>query len=69
MINNIAVKVGYEYIVVRKDELKHINLEDSGRKMIHKGEETPLYNGKTFEDSQSLDNVFDSGKYKVYRFF
>lgn len=62
-MNKIAVKVGYEYIVV-EEELNGINLVYTGQEI----DAYPLYKGETFEDSQKLNKVFDSGKYKINRF-
>lgn len=63
-MNKIAIKVGYEYIVANKEEL-------SGISLVYTGQEIngyPLYKGETFEDSQKLDKIFDSGKYEINRF-
>lgn len=62
-MNKIAVKVGYEYIVV-EEELNGISLVYTGQEI----DGYPLYKGEIFEDSQKLDKVFDSGKYKINRF-
>lgn len=55
----IAVGVGYSFALINKSMLLGIELKDSGTlvKIDHKV--YTLYIGKTFVDSQKIDNVFD----------
>ena len=60
----VAVKVGYEFILITKQDSFAIDLEGTGRKVIVDGKEYNLQRGTTFEESTKIDNLIDSGKYE-----
>ena len=62
--NKIAVKVGYYYAVVDKEKVSDIALHKTGIKIYPRkdnlqGKVYPLYNGRTFGESQKVDKLFD----------
>ncbi|MBU5669274.1 DEAD/DEAH box helicase family protein [Peptoniphilus sp. MSJ-1] len=62
----IAVKVGREFIFEDTDVFKEISLVETGNEVEIDGEKFSLYKGETFEESRKLDEILDSGKYKIY---
>ncbi|MDO5714215.1 MAG: helicase-related protein [Tissierellia bacterium] len=65
--DKIAVKVGNYYTLVNRKDVDNINLETTEIKIYpskdnREGKVFELYRGKTFEDSQKVDELFD-GKY------
>ncbi|MGP1611682.1 MAG: helicase-related protein [Catonella sp.] len=62
--NKIAVKVGYYYALVDKEKVSDIALHKTGIKIYPRkdnlqGKVYPLYNGRTFGESQKVDKLFD----------
>jgi len=54
-----AVKSGYSFNVFNETEVSHISLEKTNGKVMVNGEIYPLYRGKTFFESQKVDNLLD----------
>lgn len=64
--NDIALKVGTQYIIINMDEVLNygINITVSG--FFEKDNNTyVLYKGISFEDSQKIDKIFDSRNYDI----
>ncbi|MDO5714789.1 MAG: conjugal transfer protein, partial [Tissierellia bacterium] len=62
--DKVAVKVGYYYALVDREKTKDIGLEETGsrvypRKDNPQGKVYTLYKGKSFEESQKIDSLFD----------
>ena len=66
IIVKIAVGVGYNFIIADKEDVKDICLENTGTVVKAEGLAYPLYKGLTFGESQKVDALMDSGKYKEY---
>lgn len=62
----LIVKVGYEFALVSKGQVKHISLVKDGE-MEYQGTVYPCYRASTFEESQKLDRLFDSGLVETFR--
>lgn len=59
----IAVGVGNVFSIVDSNDVKGISLKRTDTTVIVENEAYPLYKGSTFEDSEKVDNLFDTGKY------
>lgn len=55
----MAVGVGTRFNVLPKDAMAHIDLADSGTKVVLDNLRYPLMKGATFEDSQKIDLLLD----------
>lgn len=55
----VAVGVGTRFNVLPKDAMAHIDLADSGTKVVLDNLRYPLMRGATFEDSQKIDLLLD----------
>lgn len=62
----LIVKVGYEYALVTKEQVKHISLVKDGE-MEYQGTTYPRYHASSFEESEKLDHLFDSGAVETFR--
>lgn len=60
-----AVKVGHQFSLIDEQDLRHIELENSNIILTVNDELYDLYIGKTLEDNQKLEQLFDSGKYEI----
>lgn len=56
----IAVGVGEKFAIVNSSEIKHISLKNTNTLVTVDGETYPLYKGKTFAESQKVDDFFDN---------
>ena len=63
----VAIKVGNEFILAGKKDGFAISLEDTGRKVVIEEKEYTLNRGVSFEDSQKVDKLIDSGKYEAFK--
>ena len=63
-VEKVAVKVGYEFALITKQDSITIDLEDTGQNVIVDGKEYNLKRGTTFDESTKIDDLIDSGKYK-----
>lgn len=63
----VAIKVGNEFILASKKDGFAISLEDTGRKVVIEGKEYSLNRGVSFEESQKVDKLIDSGKYEAFK--
>mgnify|MGYP000843733511 FL=1 len=63
----VAIKVGNEFILASKKDGFAISLEDTGRKVVVEGKEYSLNRGSSFEESQKVDKLIDSGKYEAFK--
>ena len=63
---NIAVGVGNVFAVVPMDAVKGIALANTHTIVSYNGVSYPLYKGTTFEESQKIDELLDSGKYEEH---
>ena len=55
----VAVKVGYNFAIVDKSEVRGIKLKPS-HTLVKVGDEIyPLNSGETYEDSRKLDDILD----------
>lgn len=59
MEKRIAVGVGYYFNLVSNQDVKHIELEETGTYLDINGKMYPLYKGTTFEESKKVDAVLD----------
>ena len=63
----VAIKVGNEFILASKKDGFAISLEDTGRKVVVEGKEYSLNRGSSFEESQKVAKLIDSGKYEAFK--
>ncbi|MGF3113636.1 helicase-related protein [Facklamia sp. P9177] len=63
----IALKVGTEFTLVEPNSIQDIEIEDTGNIVVLDGKEYPMYRGSSFEESQKIDNLLDSGNYPVFK--
>lgn len=65
--NYIALKVGTEYIIITKDEVSSygIDITSCGSSIKEINNTYTLFKGTTFNESQKLDRLFDSGRYET----
>jgi hypothetical protein len=63
IVVELAVKVGYVFAIVDSDSVRGISLTKTDTIVVVNNKQYILYAGTTFEDSQKIDNLFDSGKY------
>ena len=64
--NLIALGVGYSFIIVDVRDVTHISLKNTNSKVSVDGREYVLYKATTFEESQKVDDLIDSGNYTEY---
>lgn len=55
----IAIGVGEKFAIVNANDVKHIQLKNTGTLVESDGEWFALYKGVTFNESQKVDNFFD----------
>ncbi|MGF3225959.1 helicase-related protein [Facklamia sp. P12932] len=63
----IALKVGTEFTLVEPNNIQDIEIEDTGNIVVLDGKEYQMYRGSSFEESQKIDNLLDSGNYPVFK--
>ena len=64
--NLIALGVGYSFIIVEAKVVTHISMRNTGKKVSVDGKEYELYKATSFEESQKVDSLMDSGNYTEY---
>ena len=57
----VAIGVGYYFAIVDSSEAKNIRLKQTNTLVNVEGETYMLYKGETFEESQKVDRLFDTG--------
>lgn len=65
--SKVAIKVGNDFILANKKDSLDISLEDTKRKVIVDDKEYSLNRGTTFNESQKVDDLIDSGKYEAFK--
>ena len=55
-----AVKAGYSFNLFTEQEVSHIELEQTGGKVMVEGKVYPLYRGTTYAESQKVDDLLDA---------
>ena len=62
----VAVKVGNEFVLVSSYDISHIKIEKTNSEIQMDETTYPLYRGVTFEESQKVDELIDSGLFTSY---
>jgi hypothetical protein len=58
----IAVGVGNSFAIVDTEQVRGIDLKNTGTIVIVDKEPYPLYKGTTYEESRKVDALFDEGR-------
>lgn len=65
--DDIAVKVGYEFIIIPKVKLKLAELEETENKVSVNDKEYTLYKGKSYADSKKIEYFMDNENFAIYK--
>lgn len=64
---DIAVKVGYDFIIIPKVKLKLAELEETESKIFVNDKEYTLYKGKSYTDSKKIEYFMDNENFAIYK--
>ena len=64
---DIAVKVGYDFIIIPKVKLKLAELEKTESKVSVNDKEYTLYKGKSYADSKKIEYFMDNENFAIYK--
>lgn len=65
--DDIAVKVGYDFIIIPKVKLKLAELEETESKVSVNDKEYTLYKGKSYADSKKIEYFMDNENFAIYK--
>lgn len=64
---DIAIKVGYDFIIIPKVKLKLAELEETESKIFVNDKEYTLYKGKSYADSKKIEYFMDNENFAIYK--
>lgn len=64
---DIAVKVGYDFIIIPKVKLKLAELEETESKVSVNDKEYTLYKGRSYADSKKIEYFMDNENFAIYK--
>ena len=64
---DIAVKVGFDFIIIPKVKLKLAELEETESKVSFNDKEYTLYKGKSYADSKKIEYFMDNENFAIYK--
>ena len=64
---DIAVKVGYNFIIIPKVKLKLAELEETESKVSVNDKEYTLYKGRSYADSKKIEYFMDNENFAIYK--
>ena len=64
---DIAVKVGYDFIIIPKVKLNLADIEETESKVSVNDKEYTLYKGKNYADSKKIEYFMDNENFAIYK--